>query len=212
MSAQTSPFRRDGKGLHGLLQLQPAPADVGQACCPAPRSRGVLRTGGAGLVHPLAVHKDLPAHDDGLGLLAALRQAPLRQQHVQPLFYCSCSSLLYRPGDARGVQPAQHAAAGPRVPCGSKRSCPGCSAPASAAPDAVLGQNGRRSAGPRSRRRRSPPPPAGVCPAQQSASSRTGVQRGNADSASAPRPGCPAVPAGPPPPGPGSPACRRSGA
>ena len=40
-----------------------------------------------GDVHPLAVHKDLAAHDDRLGPLAALLKAPLRQQDVQPFFF-----------------------------------------------------------------------------------------------------------------------------
>ncbi|CAN4016862.1 Transposon-encoded protein TnpW, partial [Dysosmobacter welbionis] len=41
----------DGEGRHGLLQLQPAPADVCQRAAPD-LDLGVLRHGGAGLVHP----------------------------------------------------------------------------------------------------------------------------------------------------------------
>ena len=73
------------KGFHGLLQLQTAPAHIGQGLA-AHLHGGVLGDLRPGLVHLLLLHINLAAHDDGLSPLAALRQPSLHQQHVQSLF------------------------------------------------------------------------------------------------------------------------------
>ena len=65
-----------GKRLHGLLQLQTAPADIGQSMAPHLDGGGIGHRR-AGLVHPLTVNKHTAGHDNGLGLLAAFQQALL---------------------------------------------------------------------------------------------------------------------------------------
>ena len=75
----------DGKGLHGLFQLQSAPAHIGQGVA-TNLDGGVTQHRRAGLIHPLARHEHVARHDDGLCLLAALRQTTLRQEYVQPCF------------------------------------------------------------------------------------------------------------------------------
>ena len=59
------------KDVHGLGQLQPAPAHIRDGLAPD-LDDGLLRHGGARLEHLLPVHIDPTAHDIGLGPLAAL--------------------------------------------------------------------------------------------------------------------------------------------
>ena len=77
--------QRNGPELHGLFQLQPAPAHIGQGSA-ADLYRPRLCHRSARLVHPLPIYKHLSGHDDRLGLLAALRQPALHHRHIQPFF------------------------------------------------------------------------------------------------------------------------------
>ena len=65
-----------GKRLHGLLQLQTAPAHILQSI-PTNFDFCVIGDRCSGLVHPLTVNKHTAGHDNGLGLLAAFQQALL---------------------------------------------------------------------------------------------------------------------------------------
>ena len=82
----------DGEGGHGLLQLEAAPAHIAQGIAPDLDLRRLVH-GGAGLVRPLALHEDQTAHNGGLGLLPALLQSPLHQQHIQSLLHGAITSL-----------------------------------------------------------------------------------------------------------------------
>ena len=73
------------KDVHGLGQLQAAPAYVGDGLS-TDLNDGILGDSRPGLQHLLPIHIDPTAHDIGLGALAALRKSPLMQQDVQPLF------------------------------------------------------------------------------------------------------------------------------
>ena len=59
------------KDVHGLGQLQAAPAHVGDGLSPD-LDDSILRHGGPSLEHLLSIHIDPAAHDVGLGPLAAL--------------------------------------------------------------------------------------------------------------------------------------------
>ncbi len=78
----------------------------------------------AGLIHPLARYatNTWPRHDDGLCLLAALRQTT-PPSGVRPAlkFYCSCTASC-RAGDALSVQPRRDDAQPATLPWGIKRS------------------------------------------------------------------------------------------
>ncbi len=76
-------------GIHaeipkGFGQLQPTPAHIG-AGIPRTSMAASCRKEAPALSAFLVVHIHLAAHDKGLGLAPRLRQAPLYQQHVQPL-------------------------------------------------------------------------------------------------------------------------------
>ena len=75
----------DGPELHGLFQLQPAPAHIRKGLAPDLHVLA-LRHRSARLVHLLIVYEYLSGHDDRLGFLAALRQPALHHHHIQPLF------------------------------------------------------------------------------------------------------------------------------
>ena len=84
-------LQRNGKRLHGLFQLQSAPAHIPQRVTTHLHA-GVLRHRRTGLVRPLAVHKHQPRHNGSLCLLAALTESALCQEHVQSRFFAHLST------------------------------------------------------------------------------------------------------------------------
>ena len=121
------------KGLHGLFQLQAAPADVGQGVSPHLDLCGVGHRR-AGLVHPLTVHKHAAGHDNGLGLLAAFHMPLLHQQHVQSCFIAHAASPPHCPQHS-GRPDRRLCITGPPYP-GGQTGRPDFSASDSGAPSA----------------------------------------------------------------------------
>ena len=122
-----------GKRLHGLLQLQAAPADIGQSMAPHLDGGGIGHRR-AGLVHPLTVNKHTAGHDNGLGLLAAFQQALLHQQHIQSRLIAHAASPP-RCGLRSGRPDRRLCITGPPYP-GGQTGRPDFSASDSGAPSA----------------------------------------------------------------------------
>ena len=78
----------DRECLHGLLELEAAPADIAQALA-AHLDPGILGKSRPGLVFLLIVHIDDPRHDQRLRLLPRGGEALLCQEDIQPLFHPS---------------------------------------------------------------------------------------------------------------------------